>query len=297
MSTPTLIALDTAIKFKDYSAYRFRAEVDWIELRIITVKPTNFQTVKWRLNVPYVEALNADAGGAATVFKTKFQSPRCWAEVNERIQCLAEDHQLAEPIKVERVEIAFDAYSKALSRPQLVEMALQFYRAAQKLVSTNRRVSKTKRDRSTNLLVASEVKTALTDGFNIYIGEESDAERQHIYVKETDAANPLPLDQQRARTEFTLAGQKITEPMFNAWMEHDFTQFAPYFKFRQLKNPLPPSVAHARHMLAQYGECRPRRVPNGNTRLFSSSTTADAKLNALAFDALRELTRRWKAKA
>ena len=277
MSTQTLLALDTEIKLKDYSAYRFRAEVDWMELRIVTVKPTNFQTVKRRLGVTYVEALNEDLGGAATVFKAKFQAPRSWADINERVKHLTHDHPLADPIRVEQVEIAFDAYSNEQSHHQLVEMALQFYRGATKLVSTNRRASKSKTEASNNLLVTTEVHKMLSDGYNIYIGNESDDERQHIYVKETDVAKPLPIDQHRARTEFTLKGEKVPEPMFEAWSEHDFKQYAPYFKFRQLKEDLPLTTAHARHSLAQFGECRTRKARNGNTRLFSSSTVADAK--------------------
>lgn len=297
MNTETMLALDTVIKLKDYSAYRFRAEVDWIELRIVTVKPTNFQTVKRRLGVTYVEAMNEDLGGAATVFKAKFQAPRSWADISERIKHLTDDHPLAERIKVEQVEIAFDAYSNQQSHHQLVEMALQFYRGAAKLVSNNRRASKSKTEASNNLLVTTEVQGMLSDGYNIYIGNELDNERQHIYVKETDAAHPLPVDQHRARTEFTLNGEKVSEPLFEVWNEHDFKQYAPYFKFRQLKDDLPLTTAHARHSLAQFGECRPRKARNGNTRLFSSSTAADAKLNAIAFDSLRELSRRWKAKA
>ncbi len=297
--TPTAhIALSESgrvIEFTDYSRYRFRAEVDWIELKIVLTKPTNFQTVRRRLGVEFAEPDAPGAGGADVEFTVKMQSPSSWAEVNARLEQLTVDHPLAKPVEVTGIEIALDAYSRNESFDDLVEMASRFYREACKLVSDNRRASKTKRDGSYSLESADQLRRLFADGYNLYIGNRSDAERQHIYVKQTDGQSFLPFAEQRARTEFTLTGEKVPVLLFNDWREYRFESFADYFKYRQLKRELPLYLAKPMQTMAQVGERRPRMASHGRKRSFSRCTEADLKLNALAFDALRELGRRWTA--
>ena len=293
--TPDQTIVDIqAIQLADYSPYRFRAEVDWIELRIDTAAPTNFQTVRRRLDVEYVTPVGESNGGACTAFSVKFQAPRSWSDINQRLKELTVDHPLARPVKVIGIEVALDAYSQAHIRDDLVDMTVRFYRSASKLSSPNRRASKSK-GRSHGLETVSQLRALIADGFNIYIGETDDQERQHIYLKETDSSAALPTALHRARTEFTLRGVKVPVHEFSAWRELNFTAFAPYFKFRCLKDNLPAVMAMALHSAAQIGERRPRKAAKGYCRKFSPNTQADAKLNALAFDALRELTRRWRS--
>jgi len=291
-TTPCIVyTLPTELR-GDYSGFRFRAEVDWIELKITTASPTNFQTVKRRLGVGYAEPIDEGAGGSCSQFKVRFQAPRSWDEVQERLQCLAADHPLACPVTVTGVEIALDAYSRSQNRDELVQMAARFYRSASKLVSENRRASKGKGE-SHGLETLTQVQQLLADGFNIYVGDTQDPERQHIYLKETDSRESLPLAEHRARIEFTLKDDRVPQASFSEWRKYDFTSFAPYFKFRRLREDPPLLVAAPLQSSAQVGERRPRRTPNGHPRMFSRSTQADRKLNALAFDALRELNRRW----
>ncbi len=291
----TLPTVGRATEFTDYSRYRFRAEVDWIELKIVLTKTTNFQTVRRRLGVEYAEAGAPGAGGADVEFTVKIQSPSSWAEVNARLERLTVDNPLAKPAEVTGIEIALDAYSRNESFDDLVEMASRFYREACKLVSVNRRASKTKRDGSYPLESADQTRRLLADGYNIYIGNRSDSERQHIYVKQTDGSSPLPFAQQRARTEFTLTGDKVPVSLLDDWKEYRLESFASYFKYRRLKAELHLFVATPMRSMAQVGERRPRFAGYGKKRRFSLSTVADLKLNALAFDALRELSRRWGA--
>lgn len=74
----------------DYSRFRFRAVVDWIEIEILTERHTNFQTVQEKLRVilglpegkdPYVQALEKGAGGRATVFRFRIYDPKNWHQV------------------------------------------------------------------------------------------------------------------------------------------------------------------------------------------------------------------------
>ncbi len=293
-ATRSTIASSQAVQQTDYSNYRFRAEVDWIELRIVTISPTNFQTVRRRLGIGFAAPKYSGAGGACTEFSVRFQTPKSWADIDESLKKLTVDHPLAKPASVTGIEIALDAYSICQARGELVKMTARFYHGATQLVSDNRRASKRKGE-SHGLETLPQLQNLIAEGYNIYIGSRTDPERQHIYLKETDNSTTLPPHQQRARTEFTLEGEKLPTQSFSDWQEHDFTTFAPYFKFRNLKTDLPPMIAVPMRMKAQVGERRVRKTPKGYCRVFSRSTVADSKLNALAFDALRELNRRWRA--
>lgn len=283
----------TVIQLADYSRYRFRAEVDWIELKVVTAAPTNFQSVKRRLGVGFVEPIAPGLGGACSEFSVKFQSPTSWVEIEKRLKLLATDYPLAEPVTVKGVEIALDAYSRDKSHDALIDMTVCFYRCACKLVSTNRRASRAKLE-SQGLETLPQLRRLVTNGYNIYIGNRFDSQRQHIYLKQTDSGGFLPLAEHRARTEFTLTGDLIPEVAFDGWKNRDFTEFASFFKFRSLKPELPLLVAAPLRASVQIGESRARKTARGHRRAFSRYTQADAKLNALAFDALRELSRRWR---
>lgn len=293
-ATRSNIVSNEAVELTDYSHFRFRAEVDWIELRIVTTAPTNFQTVRRRLGVGFADPKDSGAGGACTEFSVKFQAPKNWATIQESLKELTVDHPLAEPVMVTGIEVALDAYSINQTRNDLVEMTAHFYHGATLLVSDNRRASK-RQGESYGLETLPQLQNLIADGYNIYIGNQSDPEHQHIYLKETDSSTALPLNQHRARTEFTLEREKLPTQSFQDWQGHDFTTFAPYFKFRRLKSDLSPVIAVPMRKMAQVGERRARKTPQGHSRAFSRSTEADFKLNALAFDALRELNRRWRA--
>lgn len=302
MSTPTTVtgaapvvetSITPAVQYRDYSSYRFRAEVDWIDLKLVTVAPTNFQTVRRRLGIGFAGPEALGAGGACTEFNVRFQEPKSWADIDERLKRLTVDHPLAEPPTVTGIEIALDAYSTSQNRDDLIAMTVHFYNGSTKLVSVNRRASKRKGE-SYYLKTRSQLQNLIAEGYNIYIGDQADAAHQHIYLKETDSSTALPPHQQRARTEFTLKSEMLPKHSFVDWQGHDFTKFASFFKFRHLKNDLSPWAAVPLHAMAQVGERRARKTPKGYCRAFSHATVADTKLNALAYDALRELTRRWR---
>lgn len=302
MSTPTTAtgvaavvetSITPAVQYRDYSGYRFRSEVDWIELKLVTATPTNFQTVRRRLGIGFANPKASGAGGACTEFNVRFQEPKSWADIDERLKRLTVDHPLAELPTVTGIEIALDAYSTNQQRADLVAMAAHFYNGATKFVSTNRRASRRERE-SYALKTRSQLQNLIAKGYNIYIGNQVDAEHQHIYLKETDSSTALPPHQQRARTEFTLKREMLPKQSFSDWQGHDFTKFASFFKFRHLKFDLSPWAATPMHAKAQVGERRARKTSKGYGRAFSHATVADIKLNALAYDALRELTRRWR---
>lgn len=295
------VHVPTAVSRTSYSAYKFRAEIDWIELRLEFSAPTNFDTVRKRLDCPYVEPLDEGAGHAATIFNVKIHNPKSWDDLELTLIQLIHDHDLKRAPLVIGIEVALDAYSNAADRDELVDMVCHFYRGAQKLVSANRRLYRTKKDPVYGITDLRNLRKQVAEGYNINVGskKDGDAVTQHGYVKDTDGTGKVALavKDHRARFEFTLRGKALPYTSLSAWRRHKFTQMASFFKFRQLKSTTSPATATAFANLAQIGERLPAKTGGRGRRVFSKATEADIALNQLSYDALRELTRRMKAAA
>jgi hypothetical protein len=285
-------------KDKPYEKYRFRAVIDFIKLKIVTVQPSNFNTVRTRMETQYVDALNEGAGKAATEFIVTIQEPTSWTNIHKMLEKFTWDHPLAAPIEVVGIEIALDAYSRANDRDELVDMTALFYKFAAKLVSENRRTSGEGKHSGQGISTYRGLRSRLDKGFNIYVGDETDAVKQHMYLKETNHRNKivevLPDAERRARTEFTLTGSELPHSSLADWENHDFTKEADFFKYRKLKSELRLHSSAAVMNIAQVGARKTRKRECGGTRLYSVNTVADTALNDLAYSALRELTRRMK---
>lgn len=278
-----------------YAALKFRAVVDWIQLRVVTAAPSNFDTVRKRVGASRVTPLNAGAGGAATEFLVRLQEPESWQKVDEALSRFTHDHPLAEPVTVHAIEIALDAYSRFNSRDDLVEMAFGFYKFATFMTSENRFMSRSKHD-SMSLRTWTLRRREINAGYNIYVDKKGADVQQHIYLKETTIKGglvvPLARSEHRARTEITFTANGVPEGLVSDWRTFNFTELADRFNYRRLKPKLLPQVRFALERVHQVGEARLRPRKNRGTRLFSPSTLADKELNARAYSALRELTKR-----
>lgn len=239
-STPTA----RASLSKGYTNYRFRAVIDWISLRIVTTAPTNFDTVRTRTGVPFVEPINEGPGRAATEFVIRIQEPTSWASIERTLALFTHDHPLAAPVVVTGIEIALDAYSRANDRDELVDMVARFYKFAATIVSDNRRTSGKGKYSSEGMSTYRALRARLQAGFNIYIGSPTDPTSQHMYVKETNQQDNATVNlkdhERRARTEITLSGEALPHINLSDWTSHDFTYETGYFKYRKLKDKLRP---------------------------------------------------------
>ena len=281
-----------------YSAFRFRAVIDWIELRLVTEKASNFDTLRKRMEVPYVQAVDKGPGSAATEFLVKIQEPTSWNDVEQRIVKFTWDHPLAEPVSVTGIEVALDVYSRSQDREQLVDMVTRLYRNSTKLISQNRRLAR-HRHETQSIASHRSLRRKIAEGFNLYIGNAKDEARQHLYLKGTDSLDGkvihLEPESCRARTEFTLRGKALPCQSLEEWKRHEFTDMADFFKYRTMKTCVDPLMKHALMHVDQIGERRPRPTKDRRPRFFFKSTKADTELNALAYSALRELTKRMKS--
>ena len=284
------------ITTRQYGNYRFRAVVDWIRVKIVTQQPTNFDTVRRRMEVPFATPIDEGAGKAATEFTVTIQDPTSWADIEETIAKLTHDHPLAVPVEVIGIELSMDAYSRTNNREELVDMVARFYKYSTVIVSGNRRTSGKGKHSSQGIETFRGLRNRIQDGFNIYIGSITDPTYQHMYLKETNkkdnVVENLPDSERRARSEFTFSGNDLQHSSLADWHEHDFTSEARCFKYRKLRQNLSPYARAGVMHLAQIGEKKARRRSVGGTRLYSVSTLADTKMNALTYSALRELTKR-----
>lgn len=288
---------------EEYQDYRFRAEIDWIGVKIRTLKSTNFQTVRNRLEAPYVETFDEGSGGAASEFHIKFYSPKNWQEIDRALERLTHDHPLAGPAEVTGIEIAFDAYSKRNDRKELAKMTSKFYRSLTRPVSENQRITPGKRGSVAAIPSPKILDRYVESGENIYIGNRDVPKEnvddpngwmmQHIYLKETDKKEALPIVEQRARIEITLRGIALPHQLLDEWKSHLFTKESEYFKFRKPKKDLRWHQKTVIEHLSQYGSRRKKRSGDRRT-IYSSATLADKVLNGKAYDALRNLTNRLK---
>jgi len=287
----------------DYSRFRFRAVVDWIELEIHTAKPTNFPKVQRILREifglsedkkpPFAQPLNEGAGGAATVFRFRIYDPKNWHQVTEILQKLAQTFSFTELPRVTAIEIALDAYSKGEATSyELAELVANYYRSMTRPVSNNRRLYRHYKGGVQPIpqQFLSLVRH-VSEGWQIAIGDKEAEQYQHMYFKTADQGKPLSENEHRARIEVTLRGDKLPHQSLEESQVFDFTSVSGYFKFRNLTDELSSLLATRSQ---QIGEKKQHNRRGGGTRLYLKPTEADAVLNRKAYDALRDLSRRWK---
>jgi len=245
------------------------------------------------MGIPYAAPLDKGSGGAATEFTLKIHDPTSWRSIHSQLERLTHDHPLAAPPEVIGIEVALDAYSKANDIAELQDMAKRFYRTSACMVSDVRRAAAGYKGSGKPLTTESDITRALKEGFNVYVGNKTASEVQHIYVKTTDnGGKPLRVEEYRARMEITLRGEKLPFRSLEEWESYGMTELSKYFKFRRLKEGLNPFVQEGLKGKAQIGEKKPRAHPDRHARIFSSSTVSDKVLTDRAYDSLRRLTKK-----
>jgi hypothetical protein len=286
----------------NYDNFTFRAVVDWVELHLRTLSPTNHWTVTGLMGVPYAAPLDEGPGGAATWFSVKVHNPKNWQEVQDVVDGFKDKHPLREEPVVAAIEIALDAYSKFEDHDDLNLMAARFVKYSTHIGHVDNRRFKSTVLSPTDDHLASHRETIkrLNGDFTFYAGDHKptdgrpiSSQAMRVYLKQTDAGKKLPVAEHRARTERTLTMTGFEQRPLSWWKRRNFTEYSEYYKFRMLKPLLPAGIRHALDELPQVGEAPARkRASGGGVRKYRRSTVADVKLNRLAYEALRGLTDR-----
>jgi hypothetical protein len=277
----------------DYTRFSFRAVVDWLEIAITTVAPTNAPTIRRKGALCYVTPIDAGAGGAATRFCFRIYDPDSWAGIRGIIAEIEQATPFAMPPTVTGMEISFDAYSNGATLNELAALAADFCRFNTAAISNNRRIAGRWRGDTEGLPGQAYARRKVAAGRVIAIGDKTAPISQRIYFKTTDHnGQSIPDADYRARIEVTLQGKALPMTTLDDGEGYSFEGLAAFFKFRALKDGLDPTAKAAAEYPARIGERGERKRREGGTRLYAKGTRADTPLNRKAYDALRELSRR-----
>lgn len=122
----------------DYSAFKAKAVVDWIEVEITTAAPTQHQWIQQDLrrildlpdkaNEIWVEPVNAGPGGVTCVFRIRLHDgpANSYAELDRIMAALAQAKPLVAQPQLHAIEIAVDFYAREQKgAPALIDLTKQ----------------------------------------------------------------------------------------------------------------------------------------------------------------------------
>jgi hypothetical protein len=311
------------------SAYRTIAVVDWLALEIEVARPTQFQWLQRTLadhfgdgTLAYIEAIDAGAGNKATRFLIRLNDACCRDVDTIRAALASLDRQfpLVGPAIIKALEVSLDFYPKDDgARAELLQLVARLQVSLEAAGGTSHRlVGPRKRPDFLDSTRRPDPQRTL------YINNKPDPVAWRIYHKITDRDQALPLQDHRARVEFTLRGGELHKYGINTLDDLtvlDFADFAHLLHFRKFI-PMPELIAgkapalarlleratrRDRNIIALYPfglhayrrdsrNGKPRNGGHPELRKHSTHTTADAELNHLVRDRLRELTETFHTK-
>lgn len=276
----------------NYSLFIFRACVDWIEFEITTLNATRGPHIRKKMQLPsYVEPIDAGAAKEATRFKITYQDPSSWAELIDFIDRLEERFPLAGAPIITGIEITFDAYRNGATDAQMEEMCLGLFKFATFSPSKNQRFSGRWAGDVSAIETDKQVLRMIGQDRVINLGNKDDEISMRIYLKKKDAGALLPPEKHRARREVTLRGNAVPFRTFAEASAYAFTELRPYFKFRKKKESLSDLDEVLMAHTPQAGIRQKRVTADHSLRWHDRRTPADTRLNRIAYDALRGLSR------
>lgn len=286
----------------DYSIYRFDAVIDFVEIEIRTAQKHLGGVMHNRcaiFGISHITPIDANAGGWANVFKTRLYDPRTFAALKSKLATLGEEFPFAAPPAVSMIEVAFDGYLKdpnaPTNRDHLAALAARMVYRLAAPVSKNRRIYRDVKGSPTALpraLHALERKMA--EGWNVGIGNKTDDQYQHGYVKTTDHnKKPIPIEDYRARFEIRLAGAGLPHTNAESYRNFKFETLARYINFRrenETADPMHQVIVAGYADQASHRKNIKRREGGGISHY---QMLADQELNEIVSEKLRDLSRRW----
>lgn len=274
------------------NSYKYKATIDWVEIEVNTVNDSNFNVLRMRFDSYYVKPINPKAGGATNKFTLRIHDVTSW----NQIDCLIGDANLYTSIAsvtIIGIEISFDAFHIFQNEDEVINKTAQFYWFLQNPSSINVRASGSYKGSSTQLPNFISAVREIKNGKSIYIGSQSkDSISQRIYYKTTDNNKILPIDEHRARYELILLRENCPFTTLSEARNYQFQKLAKWFKFRKIKENQTALQNVLLNATKQLGSINLPRRAGGGLRVNRYGTVADMQLNRLAYDKLRELTKR-----
>ena len=276
--------------------FKYIATIDWLEFEIRTLNDSNFFSIKSLFKANYVVPINEKSGGATNRFRFRLQNIKTWYELNETFKT-ANYIQPIVSIFIVGVEISFDAFSISQDKEELIEKAAELFWLLQTPCSKNMRASGDYKGSSEQLTNHKSTIRKIRDGKSIYIGSQKDDEiSQRIYYKTTDNSKALPIKEHRARYEITLLNDKCPFHTLEEASSYKFSDLANKFKFRKVKENSSILDLLLTNATKQLGNINIPRFSGGGLKVGNYGTKSNIELNRIAYNKLRELTKRLQKK-
>lgn len=298
----------------DYSRFRFFVVVDWVELEIQTLKPTQAKHLHAMGGGTFSHAhgINPQTGEkypenrkntTTTRFAVRIQAPERFAVISAALATIRNRLAPSAEITVRAMEVALDAYGSTPPRGmqnELAEMAAHFLKGINRVSEAHPRIYRLINE-TRAISSHEELIEALQDGFQIGIGDGNSDRFQHGYYKNTDNHQELPDVECRARIEIRLQGKACPVNTLDDLEGFEFSSLSNYFRFRQFGEPetdLQRQMAERQiclgNVIGDNGNLTTINRKEGGTRKNKRGTTS-SPLNEIARIRLRSLTKRWRA--
>lgn len=271
--------------------FKYKTTIDWIKLEVTTVEDTNFHAIKVLFRVNFVESINPKDGGAANAFRLVIHDVTSWRALIEKIELAKYVKPMS--ISIVGIEISLDAFSINNDKNGLIEKTAEFFWLLQNPCSKNIRAAGQYNGSAEQLTSHSSTMRKIANQKSIYIGsQKDDTISQRIYYKTTNNRKSLPIDHHSARYEITLRENDCPFHTIEEAQKYNFAELASWFKFRKVREDLPALNLMLVNANRQLGSINTRRIAGGGTKVGNYGTSADSKLNRMAYNKLRELTKR-----
>lgn len=297
----------------DWKDFRGRCELDFLVVEFELTRPVTGKKLNYFERGVFFQALDPqgkpDNNIKSTWFRATIQNPMSLAEVRRILDHIGARYGLRDEPTLHAMEVSFDIYPRNLEDlGQLPVVAEQLYNMNTMPPSDNRRLQG-HFDTSVPLFQSARVQRFGGDA-TFYVGNKTDPCSFRVYVKKTDKrtsktdALMLPPEEHRARFEVTLQGAGLPVKTLADLERFKFTALADYFRFGQvITPPLLPTMTFQERLQRRLAQAmidcdmqpakRGERATSSGIYRFRRAVTKDVEVNQLAYEKLRELTRRF----
>lgn len=309
-------------------AFKTRACIDWLRVRIVTKEPTQFRWIQDVLTrilnqkedvLTHVKTINPGAGNSSCEFEFSLHDEHANShnEIERVLAALAKFFPFAAPVTISAIEIALDFRPRVQDARAVTEMVHRLQ--SQIAVRGNARQYDPVTDTYTRI---DEFRANHPDpDKTLRIGNEGENLGWRVYFKRTNNKQPLDPSQHRARAEFTLSGDALSQYGLNelADLQHfRFESTAGLLHFRVMK-PLVQIIAGKNQLYADtverfyqkvsgsvagypFGWRKFERKPDGTPRhggrskirKYNAHTVADDELNRIVRKRLADLSKTFR---
>lgn len=229
--------------------FRRKACVDWLDVRLRTTRPTQFQHVQSALDAAgagklHVAPFATGPGGVTDTFVVRFTDvlANSHPALSKTLAKFAGRYPLAQPPEIAAIEVACDFSHTGEATMREASTLAMTHRLQTSLLANGNKPRQF--DPAIGELGSNRFMdvpgTRLDSRLNYRVGSKGDDVSWQIYWKRTDRGQWLPPTQWRARVEVTLQGDALKDAGLNRLADLDgyrFTKLAHYFRFRTPISP------------------------------------------------------------